>query len=59
MDEGDFFEKVLINKRKKWILAGLDPDEEEKKLLKKKKRVKKRDKTKRSKSGVEKKISKR
>lgn len=37
LDEGDFFEKSLINKRKKWILDGLDPDEEEAKLLKKKK----------------------
>lgn len=34
LDEENFYEKKLINKRKKWILEGLDPDEEEKKLLK-------------------------
>ncbi|KAG5888029.1 hypothetical protein JTB14_027824 [Gonioctena quinquepunctata] len=37
LDEEDFYEKALINKRKKWILEGLDPDEEEAKLFKKKK----------------------
>lgn len=37
LDEKDFFEKKLINKRKQWILDGLDPDEEEEKYLKKKK----------------------
>ncbi|KAJ8976708.1 hypothetical protein NQ317_005926, partial [Molorchus minor] len=44
LDEGDFYEKKLINKRKKWILEGLDPDEEEEKLLKKHKKVKKKQK---------------
>ncbi|XP_023013591.2 putative ATP-dependent RNA helicase Dbp45A [Leptinotarsa decemlineata] len=44
LDEGDFFEKSLINKRKKWILEGLDPDEEEAKLFKKYKRKKKKNK---------------
>lgn len=34
LDEDDFYEKRLINKRKKWILEGLDPDEEEKKMFK-------------------------
>nr|CAH7734287.1 unnamed protein product [Callosobruchus chinensis] len=33
LDETDFYERSLINKRKKWILEGLDPDEEEEKLL--------------------------
>ncbi|VEN57329.1 unnamed protein product [Callosobruchus maculatus] len=33
LDETDFYEKSLINKRKKWILEGLDPDEEEEKLF--------------------------
>lgn len=37
LDEKDFFEKKMINKRKKWILEGLDPDEEEEKYLKRKK----------------------
>lgn len=51
LDEGDFFEKSLINKRKKWILEGLDPDEEETKLLKKRKKVrnKSKDETKKTK----------
>ncbi|XP_018322404.1 probable ATP-dependent RNA helicase DDX49 [Agrilus planipennis] len=35
LDEKDFYEKRLINLRKKWILEGKDPDEEEAKLLKK------------------------
>ncbi|CAH1953405.1 unnamed protein product [Acanthoscelides obtectus] len=46
LDESDFFEKSLINKRKKWILEGLDPDEEEAKLLKSKLKNKKRKKQK-------------
>ncbi|XP_028155712.1 probable ATP-dependent RNA helicase DDX49 isoform X1 [Diabrotica virgifera virgifera] len=46
LDEGDFYEKRLINKRKKWILEGLDPDEEEAKLLKKHKKKKKSKRTK-------------
>lgn len=37
LDEKDFFEKKMINKRKQWILDGLDPDEEEEKYLKRKK----------------------
>lgn len=46
MDENNFSEKRRINLRKKWILEGLDPDEEEAKLLKKKKKnVKKSKKT--------------
>lgn len=45
LDEGDFFEKSLTNKRKKWILEGLDPDEEEAKFLKKNKRAKKKTKS--------------
>ncbi|XP_072381093.1 probable ATP-dependent RNA helicase DDX49 [Diabrotica undecimpunctata] len=40
LDEGDFYEKRMINKRKKLILEGLDPDEEEAKLLKKYKKKK-------------------
>lgn len=36
LDEKDFFEKKMINKRKQWILDGLDPDEEEEKYLNKK-----------------------
>lgn len=48
LDENDFFEKTLNNKRKKWILQGLDPDEEEVKLLKngKKKKVRRQGKKK-------------
>lgn len=38
LDETDFFEKKMINKRKKWILDGLDPDEEEKKYLNKRRK---------------------
>ncbi|XP_045480585.1 probable ATP-dependent RNA helicase Dbp45A [Harmonia axyridis] len=38
LDENNFSEKRRINLRKKWILEGLDPDEEEAKLLKKKKK---------------------
>lgn len=50
LDEQDFYEKKMINKRKKWILEGLDPDEEEQKYLKrikKSKRIKKKDKNER------------
>ncbi|KAF2893943.1 hypothetical protein ILUMI_12232 [Ignelater luminosus] len=53
LDEKDFYEKKMINLRKKWILEGLDPDEEEAKLLKKyqakKKSYKKKRKLKNSK----------
>ncbi|XP_044758720.1 probable ATP-dependent RNA helicase DDX49 [Coccinella septempunctata] len=38
LDENNFDERRRINLRKKWILEGLDPDEEEAKLLKKKKK---------------------
>lgn len=44
LDETDFYERKLINKRKQWILDGKDPDEEEKKLLKKAKRHRKPEK---------------
>ncbi|CAH1173797.1 unnamed protein product [Phaedon cochleariae] len=40
LDEKDFFEKMMINKKKKWILEGLDPEEEEEKFLKRNKRKK-------------------
>lgn len=46
LDENDFYEKKLINKRKQWILEGKDPDEEEVKLLKKIKTHKKPEKKK-------------
>lgn len=44
LDETDFFEKKMINKRKKLILAGMDPDEVEEFLENrfKHKRMKKR-----------------
>lgn len=41
LDETDFYEKKLINKRKKLILEGKDPDEIEALLEKKKKKHKK------------------
>ncbi|XP_044729265.1 probable ATP-dependent RNA helicase DDX49 [Chrysoperla carnea] len=41
LDEKDFFEKRMINKRKKWILEGKDPDEEEEKFFNKFKQIKK------------------
>ncbi|XP_076263653.1 putative ATP-dependent RNA helicase Dbp45A [Rhynchophorus ferrugineus] len=44
LEESDFYEKKLINLRKKWILEGLDPDEEEQKLFKKGKKNKRKDK---------------
>lgn len=54
LDEKDFFEKKMINKRKQWILDGLDPDEEEEKYLNTKRarhdRKKKRKKSVKSKS---------
>lgn len=37
LDATDFFEKKMINLKKKWILEGLDPDEEEYQYLNKKK----------------------
>ncbi|KAJ8922251.1 hypothetical protein NQ315_004188 [Exocentrus adspersus] len=40
LDGDGFYEKKLINKRKQWILQGLDPDEEEKKMFKKLKKTK-------------------
>ncbi|XP_030749185.1 probable ATP-dependent RNA helicase DDX49 [Sitophilus oryzae] len=45
LDETDFYEKKLTNLRKKWILEGLDPEEEEQKLFKKGKIDKKQKKT--------------
>lgn len=39
LDETDFYEKKMINKRKKLILEGKDPDEIEE-ILEKKKRYK-------------------
>lgn len=47
LDEKDFYEKKLINLRKKWILEGLDPDEEEAKLFKKKERKDKKNRKRR------------
>jgi ATP-dependent RNA helicase DDX49/DBP8 len=41
LDEQDFYEKKMINKRKKWLMEGLDPDEEEEKLRKKIKKSRK------------------
>lgn len=38
LDETDFYEKKIINKRKNLILEGKDPDEEERKIKKQKKR---------------------
>lgn len=42
LDEDDFYEKRMINKRKKWLMEGLDPDEEEEKFMNKIKKKKKR-----------------
>jgi len=43
LDESNFYEKKLINKRKDLILDGKDPDEvEEEQKLKRKKKVKKK-----------------
>ena len=44
LDETDFYEKKMINKRKKLILEGVDPDEIDE-ILKKKKKHKKQKKT--------------
>lgn len=41
LDESNFYEKKLINKRKDLILEGKDPDEVEEQKLKRKKKVKK------------------
>lgn len=41
LDEKDFYEKRMINLKKKWILEGLDPEEEEAKLLKERRKKKK------------------
>lgn len=46
LDETDFEEKKKINKRKKLILEGFDPDEADKILEGKKKKKSKKDKTK-------------
>lgn len=53
LDEEDFYEKRMINKRKKWILEGLDPDDEEEKLSKKRKKRFKKDKKKNRSSNKE------
>lgn len=43
LDESNFYEKKLINKRKDLILEGKDPDEvEEEQKLKRRKKVKKK-----------------
>ena len=42
LDETDFDEKKLINKRKHLILQGKDPDEIEEKIRKLRKKVEKR-----------------
>jgi ATP-dependent RNA helicase DDX49/DBP8 len=44
LDETDFFEKKMINKRKKLILEGMDPEEADEFLNKKKKRKKSKQK---------------
>jgi len=41
LDQGDFEERKKINKRKKLILEGKDPDEEERKIEEEKKRLRK------------------
>ncbi|XP_015605481.1 probable ATP-dependent RNA helicase DDX49 [Cephus cinctus] len=46
LDETDFYERKMINKRKKLIMEGKDPDEEEKEILKRRKKCKKPKKTK-------------
>uniref|UniRef100_A0A0C9R257 RNA helicase n=1 Tax=Fopius arisanus TaxID=64838 RepID=A0A0C9R257_9HYME len=48
LDETDFYEKKMINKRKKWILEGKDPDEIEELLASQKKKQRKREKRKKS-----------
>lgn len=47
LDENDFYEKKLINLRKKWILEGLDPDLEEAKLFKTKEKKDKKNRKRR------------
>ena len=44
LDETDFYEKRLINKRKKLILEGKDPNEIEEILEKKRNKLKKKQK---------------
>lgn len=46
LDETDFYEKKLINKRKKLILEGKDPDEVDKLLEEQKKTKRKKPKKK-------------
>lgn len=46
LDETDFYEKKMINKRKKLILEGKDPDEIEELLEEQKKKKRKRPKKK-------------
>lgn len=44
LDETDFYEKRIINKRKKLILEGKDPDEIEEILERKRNKLKKKQK---------------
>ena len=44
LDETNFYEKKMINLKKKWILQGLDPEEEEQKLINRYKKKKKKNK---------------
>lgn len=37
LNETDFYEKRMVNLKKKWIQEGLDPEEEERKFLNKRK----------------------
>ncbi|XP_060530989.1 probable ATP-dependent RNA helicase DDX49 [Cylas formicarius] len=39
LEEINFYEKKMINMRKKWIQEGLNPDQEEKKFLRKRKKM--------------------
>lgn len=52
LDEKDFFEKKMVNKRKQWILEGLDPDEEEEKYINKRKKFKKGKRQKKKKKDI-------
>lgn len=48
LDEADFYEKKMINKRKKLILEGKDPDEVEELLEEQKKKKRKKSKKKKN-----------
>ncbi|ENN76440.1 hypothetical protein HUJ04_009154 [Dendroctonus ponderosae] len=58
LDATDFFEKKMINLKKKWILEGLDPEEQEYQYLNKKKIEAKKNKTKIKRLKSDKKIRK-